>query len=77
MSDSDNVDRSLVEHWNGLRAENAEERRFLRLVETELRTSGSSAFALEEQVSRARRHVRARRSAVARLAPVIPLHAFE
>lgn len=72
----DNVDTSLLEHWAAIRRENVEERRFLRLIETELRTSGSSAMALEDQVARARRHVRARRSA-ARVAPVIPLRAVD
>lgn len=74
---SDNVDRSLLEHWKEMRKANAEEHRFLRLIETELRTNGSSAYSLEDQVTRARTHVRARRSGVARLAPVIPLHAFD
>lgn len=72
----DNVDTSLLEHWKAMRRENAEERRFLRLVETELRTNGSSAYSLESQVTRARDHVRARRSGL-RLAPVIHLNAFD
>lgn len=72
----DNVDRRLLDHWKQMRRENAEEHRFLRLVETELRTNGSSAYALEEQVTRARRHVQARRQST-RLARVIQLHAFD
>jgi hypothetical protein len=74
---SDNVDRSLVDYWKSLRAENSEERRFMRLIETEFRTSGSSAVSLDDQVSRARNHVRARRGALRPLAPVIQLHAFD
>jgi hypothetical protein len=73
----DNVDRSLVDYWKSLRAENSEERRFLRLIEAEFHTSGSSAVALDDSVSRARRHVRARRASATTLAPVIPLHAFD
>lgn len=73
---SDNVDRSLLEHWKQMRRENSEERRFLRLVETELRTNGSSAYSLETQVTRARDHVRSRRAGL-RLAPVVQLHAFD
>ncbi|MBM3677119.1 MAG: hypothetical protein FJW96_04450 [Actinobacteria bacterium] len=69
---ADNVDRSLLEHWEVLRIENSEERRFLRLIDAELRTSGSSAITFAESERRARSHLRARRATI-RLAPVIPL----
>ena len=74
---SDNVDRSLEDYWKSSRAENSEEQRFQRRIEEEFHISGSSAIALDESISRARRHVRARRAAAVTLAPVIPLHAFD
>lgn len=71
----DNVDRRLVEHWQARRAANREETRFARIVQSEYRTGGSSAYSLDGQVDRARRHVRSRRSQMCALAPVIPLRA--
>ncbi len=69
---SDNVDRSLLAHWKQMRDENADDRMFFRLVGSDYPTSGSSACSLEDQVTRARRHIRSRRNSV-RLAQVIPL----
>jgi hypothetical protein len=71
---TDNVDRSLLDIWKQMRDENSDDRRIFRTVGPDYATSGSSACALEDQVTRARRHIRSRRGAV-RLAQVIQLHA--